>query len=86
MNWTLQTNQTPPSMNTSLLQQFNAFLKHMLEIYFKIGFELTWCIFPSGLGPATEHKVTVTADSLSNNRQEKLSAFVIFKTPSGGSC
>ncbi|XP_078338451.1 peripheral-type benzodiazepine receptor-associated protein 1-like isoform X7 [Crassostrea virginica] len=38
----------------------------------------------TGLVPATEHKVTVTADSLSNNTQEKLSAFVIFKTPSGG--
>nr|XP_034336697.1 RIMS-binding protein 2-like isoform X2 [Crassostrea gigas] len=36
------------------------------------------------LAPAMEHKVTVTADSLSNSRQEKLSAFVIFKTPSGG--
>ncbi|XP_065934810.1 RIMS-binding protein 2 isoform X12 [Magallana gigas] len=38
----------------------------------------------TGLAPAMEHKVTVTADSLSNSRQEKLSAFVIFKTPSGG--
>ena len=42
--------------------------------------------FNVGLVPATEHKVTVTPDSLSNNMQEKLSAFVIFKTPSGGQC
>lgn len=76
--------QTTPCMISPFLQQLNAYLKHMLEIYLKIVFELTWCIFHSGLAPATEHKVTVTADSLSNNRQEKLSAFVIFKTPSGG--
>ncbi|XP_055995599.1 peripheral-type benzodiazepine receptor-associated protein 1-like isoform X7 [Ostrea edulis] len=36
-----------------------------------------------GLAPATEHRVSVTADGLSINRQEK-SAFVVFKTPSGG--
>ncbi|XP_062590789.1 peripheral-type benzodiazepine receptor-associated protein 1-like isoform X4 [Saccostrea cucullata] len=38
----------------------------------------------TGLAPGSEHKVSVTAESLSTNRKNHLSAFVVFKTASGG--